>query len=196
MAFRCTFGLSDQCLGAAGTMTFDLGRELVALLPRLRRLALALCRSAEEADDLVQATCERALASAERFTPGTRLDAWLFRILRNLWLDRTRRRATRGTEIDVDEAVGLADPAGGHAGEDRLFLGEVWAQVHALPPEQREVLVLVCVEDLSYREAAAVLDVPVGTVMSRLARARKKIAVATEAPAADERSGSTRRNGR
>jgi RNA polymerase sigma-70 factor (ECF subfamily) len=176
-------------------MTFDLGRELVTLLPRLRRLALALCRSADEADDLVQATCERALASADRFTPGTRLDSWLFRILRNLWLDGARRRATRGTEIDVDDAVDLADGTGGRAGEDRLYLGEVWALVHALPPEQREVLVLVCVEDLSYREAAAVLDVPVGTVMSRLARARKKIADATEAVPAAERSRSARRNG-
>lgn len=169
-------------------MTFDLGEEIVGVLPRLRRFALGLCRSSDEADDLVQAACVRALAARESFAAGTRVDSWMFRIIRNLWLDRLRRRTTRGTEVDVTEQIDLADPSTGARAEDRVLLAEVWAAIHDLPPEQREVMLLVCVEDLSYREAADVLEVPIGTVMSRLARARKKIIDATNAEAASQRS--------
>jgi len=174
-------------------MSFDLGEEIVALLPRLRRFALALCRSPEEADDLVQATCERGLAAAHRFTPGTRADMWLFRILRNLWLDRLRRRSTRGVEVEIDAAFDLAAPGAAGLGEDRRYLAEVAARIRTLPPEQRDVLLLVCVEEFTYREAAEILDVPIGTVMSRLARARRKIATAMDADAAFARSFSSTR---
>lgn len=157
-------------------MPFDLGTEIVAVLPRVRRFALSLCRSAEEADDLVQSACERALAGADGFVPGTRVDSWLYRIVRNLWYDRLRRSRTRGTELDVDAVLDLVAPGASDEALQRRLLSQVWDVIGTLPPDQREVLILVCVEELSYREAAEVLEVPIGTVMSRLSRARRRVA--------------------
>lgn len=150
--------------------------DLVALLPNLRRFALSLCRRGDLADDLVQITAERAFAARDRFDPATRLDSWLFRILRNAWIDQTRRSRTRGTEIEISDAPEAAVAQDGTAAETRLMLGAVEAAMADLPEEQREVMLLVCVEDLSYREAAEVLGIPIGTVMSRLARARAGLA--------------------
>ncbi|NJR13332.1 MAG: sigma-70 family RNA polymerase sigma factor [Phyllobacteriaceae bacterium] len=92
----------------------DFGQRLVGLLPNLRRFALSLTRSADAADDLVQVTCERAIAGRSGFEPGTRLDAWLFRIMRNSWIDVARRRKTRGETIDIDAVmpIGLRVPEG------------------------------------------------------------------------------------
>lgn len=161
----------------------QIGNELVALLPRLRRYALSLCRSHVVADDLVQSACVKALANADGWTPGTRFDAWVFRILRNVWIDSLRRNRVEG----VVEEVEAADEAGGIGGEERamerLTLEDVRRAIETLPAEQREVIVLVCVEDLAYREAAEVLGVPIGTVMSRLARARRRLGELTEAAA-------------
>ncbi len=149
--------------------------NLIALLPNLRRFALSLCRRPDLADDLVQVTAERAFAARDRFDPATRLDAWLFRILRNAWIDHTRRARTQGTTVDIDDApdAGLVD--GTKTIEDKLMLRTVEAAIAALPTDQREVMLLICVEDLSYKEAAAILEIPIGTVMSRLARARLAI---------------------
>ena len=158
----------------------DLGYRIVALLPRLRGFARALARSHDAADDLVQATCEKALRHGESWTPGTRLDAWLFRIMRNHWIDTVRR--TR-PEIPVDgEEIAGALPVedGQRTAEARLTLADVRAIADALPDEQRMVLMLVCVEEMSYRETADMLDVPIGTVMSRLARARAALVAAME----------------
>lgn len=142
-----------------------------ALLPRLRRFARGLAGNATDADDLVQAACVKALVSADGWTIGTRLDSWLYRIVHTTWLDELRRRRHR-------ESAGL-DEAEEQAGDDvvahveaRLRLEEVERLMADLPVEQRAVMLLICVEGLGYREAAAVLGVPVGTVMSRLARAR------------------------
>lgn len=157
----------------------DIGSEIVAFLPVLRRFAISLCRSRDLADDLVQSTCERALLGAERFEPGTRLDAWLFRILRNLWFDYLRRQKTAGVAGDIAEHPDLAGASGDAEVESRSDLRSVSAAIGRLPPEQREVLLLVCVEDLSYKETAEVLSIPIGTVMSRLARARKGLAEMT-----------------
>lgn len=152
------------------------GKQLVAFLPNLRRFALSLCRSSVQADDLVQLACERALSSARSFEAGTRFDAWIFRILRNLWIDQLRRLRTAGPQDDLaDHEERLSAPGDGLA-ETRLMLGSVAEAIDRLPMEQREVLVLVCVEDFSYKEAAETLDIPIGTVMSRLARARMAIA--------------------
>ncbi|AFL53668.1 RNA polymerase sigma-70 factor (ECF subfamily) [Sinorhizobium fredii] len=156
----------------------DVGERLTAFLPNLRRFAISLCGSRDIADDLVQAACERALASAERFEPGTRFDAWMFRILRNLWIDQVRRQKTAGVQDDISERHDLAGASGEREAEARLTLKTVAEAIGDLPDEQREVLLLVCVEELSYREAANVLDIPIGTVMSRLARARKALAEA------------------
>jgi RNA polymerase sigma-70 factor (ECF subfamily) len=149
--------------------------NLIALLPNLRRFALSLCRRAELADDLVQITAERAFAARDRFDPATRLDAWLFRILRNAWIDQTRRTQTQGATVDIDDAPDANPVDGTKTIEDKLMLRTVEAAMAALPADQREVMILICVEELSYKEAAAVLEIPIGTVMSRLARARLAI---------------------
>jgi RNA polymerase sigma-70 factor (ECF subfamily) len=153
-----------------------MGAELVALLPRLRRYAVALCRSSALADDLVQGACERALTNADTWQIGSRFDAWVFRILRNLWIDTSRKAGRRIAGMEFEDASEVPDMKGEQQINDRLLLKDVLNAVAALPAEQREVLLLVCVEDLAYREAAEVLGVPTGTVMSRLARARKRLA--------------------
>jgi RNA polymerase sigma-70 factor (ECF subfamily) len=166
-------------------MAPTIGHELVKLLPRLRRFALALCRSPTLADDLVQGACERALANATSWTPGTRFDAWVFRILRNHWLDTIRRQKTENLKGESVDDEKLSRDVMGEDGETsllhRLTLADVRRAIDNLPTEQREVLVLVCLEDLAYKEAAEILGVPIGTVMSRLARARKTLIEATKA---------------
>ena len=162
-------------------MPAAIGQELVALLPRLRRFALVLCRSHPLADDLVQGACERALANAGSWTPGTRFDAWMFRILRNHWIDHLRRMKVEGMTEDVETHTQLIGDPGEAPILSKLALTEVQRAIDTLPHEQREVLVLVCGEDLTYREAADILNVPVGTVMSRLARARKRLVELTAA---------------
>ncbi|ARU03804.1 hypothetical protein CCO03_03095 [Comamonas serinivorans] len=159
-------------------MNMDIGDELVQALPRMRRYALALCRDGDVANDLVQTACERALAAGGPGDSGAPFMAWLFTILRNLWLDRLRRLQTQGVSSDIDDH---AEALPGAPGEDlrvdaRLRLERVQQALPQLPAAQRELLLLVCVEELSYKEAATVLGVPMGTVMSRLARARLKLA--------------------
>lgn len=147
-------------------------RDLVALVPKLRRFGMSLSGNAHDSDDLVQAACEKALKSQAQFVPGTRMDSWMYRIIQNLWLDERRKSVCRGPAIDPD-LVHLSD--GGKAAalpEDRMMLAQVRTAMAALPAGQREVLALVAIEGLSYREAADTLNVPVGTVMSRLSRAR------------------------
>jgi RNA polymerase sigma-70 factor (ECF subfamily) len=150
--------------------------ELISLLPRLRRFGVSLTRSQDKADDLVQAACERALRSEVQWQPGTRLDSWMFRIMRNLWIDEIRRTRTQGPQEHLDEMFDLAGDDGVKASEFRSEASAVELAIQRLPEEFRSVLVLVCIEELSYREAAEVLGVPIGTVMSRLARARRNIA--------------------
>jgi RNA polymerase sigma-70 factor, ECF subfamily len=146
--------------------------DLIALLPNLRRFALSLCRRGDVADDLVQITAERAFAARDRFDPATRMDAWLFRILRNAWIDHARRTTTQGTTVDIADAPDAAITDGVRDIEAVLMLRKAETAILALPEDQREVMMLVCVDDLSYREAAEVIGVPIGTVMSRLSRAR------------------------
>lgn len=150
--------------------------DVVALLPNLRRFAISICRSRDTADDLVQITVERAFAARASFDPTTRLDAWLFRILRNAWYDMLRRTRTRGTEIDIADALDAPTVDGEKTVETALMLQSARTAIDRLPLDQREVILLICVEELSYKEAASVLDLPIGTVMSRLARARIAIA--------------------
>lgn len=157
-------------------MRDEFERDLIAALPALRRFALSLCRRGDVADDLVQTTVERAVASRDRYDPSTRLDPWLFRILRNAWIDLGRRRATRGVEIDVTDSPDVAVVDGQRVTDAVLMLRETEAALATLPDEQREVIVLVCFEELSYAEAAEVLGVPKGTVMSRLSRGRLALA--------------------
>ena len=147
-------------------------RELVALLPRLRRFAHGLARSPSESDDLVQATAERALRSESRWQPGTRLDSWLYRIMRNLWIDTVRARGRRQRhEAPEEEAEAIGeDPR--PSIEASIELQRAMAAMQQLPDEQREVVALILIEGFGYREAAEILDLPIGTVSSRLVRGR------------------------
>ncbi len=154
----------------------QLRARMMALLPRLRRFALALTSRPSEADDLVQDTVERALRNLNQFVPDTRMDSWMFRIAQNLWIDRLRANKVRaGTVNDLTEAENVAFD-GERAAEAHSMLATTMRAVEELPREQREVVALVLIDGISYREAAAILELPIGTVTSRLARAREALA--------------------
>jgi RNA polymerase sigma-70 factor, ECF subfamily len=146
--------------------------RMVELLPRLRRFAYALTRNWDDGDDLVQETCARTLAKAHQWQEGTRLDSWMFRIAQNLWLDRVRAQRDRGESVTVEAIADHVDCDGREIAEQRLTLGAVGRNLAKLPHDQQVIIALVCIDGLAYREAAEVLEVPIGTVMSRLARAR------------------------
>ncbi|MDO5621492.1 MAG: RNA polymerase sigma factor [Paracoccus sp. (in: a-proteobacteria)] len=154
----------------------EFSEELIRLLPNLRRFALSLARRADVADDLVQTTVEKALANWASFDTETRMEPWLFRILRNAFIDLTRRDRTRGTGIEVSESPEILPHDSRPAMEARLMLQSAQAAMLELPEEQREVLHLVCIEELSYADTAEALGIPKGTVMSRLSRARLALA--------------------
>lgn len=157
-------------------MPNEIGQELVSMLPRLRRYALTLCKSRELADDLVQGACERALGASASRRDGVPFDAWVFRILRNFWIDGLRRQRTEGLSVDIEEHHDLVGSDGGVETEARLTLERVQREIDRLPEEQREVLLLVSVEEFSYKQAAETLGLPIGTVMSRLSRGRLRLA--------------------
>jgi len=149
--------------------------ELVKLIPRLRRFALALTGSRADADDLVQDAIERALRRADQWRPGTRVDSWVFRIAQNAWIDQVRSRRSRERVVVADpdaDAPGIDGRAAMHAA---LTLDRAIKVLATLPEEQRVVITLVQIEGFSYREAAEILGVPEGTVTSRLWRARTAI---------------------
>ena len=146
--------------------------ELAALLPRLRRFAHALARSPSDADDLAQMTAERAIRSQAQWQPGTRLDSWLYKIMRNLWIDTVRSRSRRDkSEAPPSEAEEVGhDPRA--AMDASIELKRVMAAMQRLPEEQREIVALILIEGFGYREAAEMLGLPIGTVSSRLVRGR------------------------
>lgn len=147
-------------------------QDLVALQPRLRRFAYGLTGSLDEADDLVQAAYERALARLDQWQPGTRLDSWMYRIVQSIRLNRLDAEQVRGSRLEpVDPSI-LVGSDGRREMEAQLTLESVRHFIWRLPEEQRVVLLLVVVEGLSYRDTAEVLGLPIGTVTSRLARAR------------------------
>ena len=154
----------------------DFGEALIRLLPNLRRYALSLARRGDLADDLVQTTVERAIRAAASYDPSVRLEPWLFRITRNAFIDLTRRQRTEGVQVDVFDIPEALPDDSDRAIEARLMLRATQEAMKTLPPEQAEILHLICIEELSYAEAAAVLDIPKGTVMSRLSRARLALA--------------------
>jgi RNA polymerase sigma-70 factor (ECF subfamily) len=154
--------------------------EVISWLPQLRRYARGLTGDPAWADDLVQDTAERALARWKGFRPDSNLRAWLLTILRHLYIDQLRVRR----EIAVDDESAPWRNLEAPRGEvDGLVLRDVQRALYCLPVEQREVMLLVCVEELSYQEASVALGVPIGTVMSRLSRAREHMrALLTEGP--------------
>ena len=148
----------------------DDGQRFVELIPRLRRYARALAGDRPAADDLVQDTLERAWSKLHLYRRGTDLRAWLFTVMHNVYVNQ--RRAARPSSPLDEELPELAQPA---RETDALVLRDLDAAIRRLPPDQREVLLLVALEDMSYVEAADALEIPIGTVMSRLARAREKL---------------------
>ena len=164
-------------MGSSGE---DLRDRIIELLPRLRRFARSLARNAQDADDLVQITAERALARADQFRPGHSVAGWLFGILRNAWIDEGRSRRRRETLLEPEAlAERVGDPAAG-SDPELLCLQNALAR---LPEDQRLAVALVLVEGLSYKEAAAIMNVPVGTLTSRLARGREALQSMLSEPA-------------
>jgi RNA polymerase sigma-70 factor (ECF subfamily) len=157
---------------ADGRRNAALRRQIGEMLPRLYRFALVLARSRADAEDLVQRACERALERAGQFAPDTRLDRWLFRILHSVWLNEVRARDVRRRYWIRESAARPASDGGADRLDTTLMLREVLDIVMELPDEQRSVLLMVCGEGLTYHETAETLGVPIGTVTSRLARAR------------------------
>lgn len=158
-----------------GKVTVDLKPDLIALLPRLRRFARSLTRSVTEADDLVQEACLRALSRADQWDPSQPLDRWMFRITRNLWISEMRKRTVRLGQghVPANETHELLTT---ETGEEALAASQLQSRIAALPEDLAGVLMTVSVEGYSYSEAAELFDIPVGTVMSRVHRARKALA--------------------
>jgi RNA polymerase sigma-70 factor, ECF subfamily len=147
-------------------------KELVQLLPRLRRFALTLCQHSSDADDLVQMACERAIVRASQWLPGSRLDSWIYTIMRNLWISelRSRRVRTGAGSVDASESDELKTEVDA---AEMLQGNQISAMILSLPEGLAATLLLVSIEGHSYQEAANVLDIPIGTVMSRMSKARQ-----------------------
>jgi RNA polymerase sigma-70 factor (ECF subfamily) len=168
----------------------DLRAELVELMPRLQRFGLVLTRSFVDADDLVQTACERALSRGAQLRGKTKIRAWMYTMMRNLWIDEVRARRTRR-----HDGLEAANDVMGDDGEALAERNSTWAAVRRalseLPVQQRAALTLVCVDGMSYKETAEILDIPVGTVASQVARGRQalheQLAIRSSAPGAAAR---------
>ena len=165
-----TGGLVRLIHGRQMTLNPSFEQDLLALLPRLRRFAVGLCGNPADGDDLCQMSLERALANRDKWREGTRLDSWMYRIMRNLWIDEGRA-TTRRRETFVTEEAGLS--VGGDGAQEAVVeLTLVDRAMQQLPADQREAVLLVMVEGYGYREAAEIVGCPVGTLNSRLVRGR------------------------
>ncbi|HEU4778472.1 MAG TPA: sigma-70 family RNA polymerase sigma factor [Steroidobacteraceae bacterium] len=155
----------------------EIGERIVELLPRLRRFARALSRNQHDADDLVQSAVERAWRHLDQLEPGRNLASWMFGIMRNAWIDNRRSHGRRGE-------VPLPEDSGDHPAvspfDIQTSLWSVSEAMSKLPEEQRLAVALVLVEGMSYKEAAQVLEIPIGTLTSRLARGRVALSAALE----------------
>ncbi len=163
-------------------------RQLLVWVPRLRRYARALVGNRDDADDLVQDTLERAWTRAELWHGVGDMRAWLFGIMHNLHVDGVRRRRVQMVSLDDDPPPSEPSAAGAAASAgSRLAVLELQAALERLPIEQREILLLVALEDMAYADVAKLLGIPIGTVMSRLSRARERLRTLM-----DDRPGPTR----
>jgi RNA polymerase sigma-70 factor, ECF subfamily len=142
--------------------------QITELLPKMRRFARSLTRNIDDADDLVQLALERALTHVEQWQPGSRLDSWLYRIVKNAWIDELRGRRRGEQLLSGEQGVEQVVDPGGDA-SDGLAVSQALSR---LPPEQRLAVSLVLIEGLPYKDAAQIIGVPMGTLTSRLARAR------------------------
>lgn len=166
----------------------DLLSQVEPMIPALRRYARSLVHDAVVADDLVQDCLERVISHWHRRRDDD-ARTWVFTILHNLAVSRLRQTARRGQHVAMED-IGEALMAHPPTQEDDLARADVLSAIHQLPEEQRNVLLLVSVEDLSYAQVAEVLAIPIGTVMSRLSRARERLRLILESPARGARPGS------
>ena len=150
----------------------DIHDRMVKMLPRLRRFVGSLTGGAESGEDLIQETYARALAHLDQWQAGTRLDCWMFRIAQNLWIDQMRTQRIRGEVVDIEVIGELLSCDGRVIAENRIVLQELRKDIAQLSPDQRNVIRLVWGYGMSYKETGKILNLPAGTVMSRLARAR------------------------
>jgi RNA polymerase sigma-70 factor (ECF subfamily) len=160
----------------------NIQEQIVALLPRLRRFARNLVRNPHDADDVVQIAVERALLRLDQWRSDARLDSWLFKILRNAWIDEVRARARRGKILVPEEA---GEQVGEATMEREIDRWSAETALLQLPEDQRVAVSLVLIEGLSYKDAAGVLDVPLGTLTSRLARGREALQEMLKLPEGD-----------
>ena len=145
--------------------------RIIELLPKLRRFARSLARNPHDADDLLQGALERALAHLEQWQADTRLESWLYTIVKNAWIDELRSRARREhTLADSEQADAVPDHRGDASGT--LAVDQA---MECLPADQRLAVALVLIEGLPYKEAAQIIGVPMGTLTSRLARGRQAL---------------------
>jgi RNA polymerase sigma-70 factor (ECF subfamily) len=147
--------------------------QIVCLLPRLRRFGLSLTKDLDSADDLVQGACERALTRLDQLRDGTRLDSWLYRIIYTQWIDTLRRRRVRAEKLIVLSRETESGSVSSDAEPNFTTSLDVRTALESLPEEHRAAVMLVCVEGYGYAEAADVLNVPAGTIASRVSRARE-----------------------
>ncbi|NVJ99826.1 MAG: RNA polymerase sigma factor [Alphaproteobacteria bacterium] len=161
--------------GDKGEHVTSFQNQLLELIPRLRRFAVALTGNLADGDDLLQAAVERALRRRETFDRSLRMDSWIFKIAQNIWIDQKRSEKRRGQSVDIDDQTDLAGDDGRVHLEQRQMTRKVLEAIAALPEQQRLVVGHVLVDGKSYSEAADCLGVPIGTVMSRLSRARKTL---------------------
>lgn len=159
-------------------MNSSFENQVLDLLPRLRRFAAGLTGQTADGDDLCQMTIERALYSRDKWEDGTRLDSWMYRIMRNLWIDETRSRS-RHSRTFVAEEAGISVGSDG-AQEATVELSHVDRAMQKLPEDQREAVLLVMVEGYAYKEAAGIVGCPVGTLNSRLVRGRDALVALLE----------------
>jgi RNA polymerase sigma-70 factor, ECF subfamily len=165
-------------------------RRLIEMLPRLLRFARVLCRPPLEPDDLLQATCERALSRGAQFIEGTRFDSWTFAIMHSIWKNDLRRRAldVRAMDAVAHSAAPMVD--GERSALGKIFLGDVLSALKRLPEDQAVVIMLVHIEGLSYASAADTLSIPIGTLESRIARGRIALGRLLDEPKNENRRSS------
>ena len=167
----------------------DIQHQIIALMPRIRRFAFSLTGSWDKADDLLQASCERALQEIDKWTPGTKLDAWMFRISRNLFLNTIRADKVRQTGLhsnlpDNKSPLAVIYHDGQKQADNQLLLQQIEKLLGEMPEDQRTALVMVCVEGYSYRETSEIMGLPQGTIASKVARAREFLSESLEPTAA------------
>lgn len=160
--------------------------QLVAILPRLRRFAFSLAGNRSDGDDLLQGALTKALANSGQWKPDSRLDSWMFRIIQNHWIDTLRGRKRLSWHQPIEDAEELLVVDGQQSADKVLELKKLVRAMDDLNPEQRSVICMVGIDGMTYAQAAEVLDVPIGTIMSRLSRARAQLAKALLGDDGDE----------